>query len=587
MPPSAPAQGLGNLQIAELMMRIGDILELQGENVFKVAAYRRAADSIEHLNQDIRGIWQDDAKNLKGINGVGEAIALKIDELLRTGRLEYYEKISKEVPAGVLEIRKIPDVGPKTALRLWKELDITDVDQLRAAIEAGKVRNLKGMGEKSEAKMLAGLGALSRKTTRRRIDIVDPFANDIIAAMQNECGAAIREMCFAGSLRRRRSTIGDLDLLVSADEQKHAEILEAFSRLPHVQTVNDHGVTKASVIAHNGMQVDLRVLQPKHWGCALVYFTGSKEHNIIIRGLAQDMGLSLNEYRFAKGKKELTCASEAEVYERVGLQWIPPELREAAGEIEAAREGRLPKLLTLEDIKGDLQTHSTWSDGAKSIEVMAKAAQARGLKYLAVTDHSSGLGVTQGVDAEAIQRQWAEIDSINKKMKGFKVLKGLELEIRADGSLDMPDEILARLDICLASTHTAQKQSKEKITARVIGAMRHPYVDVIAHPTGRLIGERESSELDVAEAMRAAQETGTLLEVDGAPERLDLEDVHVRRLKELGLKTIIDTDAHHPDTLATMRYGVDNARRGWAEPSDVLNTMEWAKAKKFLKRNRK
>lgn len=586
MPKPAPAQELNNLQIADLLMRIGDILELQGENVFKVAAYRRAADSVEHLNQDIRAIWQQEPKNLRGISGVGEAIALKLDELLRTGRLQYYDDIAKDVPPGVLEILKVPDVGPKTALRLWKDLGVTDLDQLRAAIEQGKVRTLKGMGEKSEAKLLAGLNVLSRKTTRRRIDQVDPFANDLIAAMQSACGAAIREITFAGSLRRRRSTIGDLDLLVSADEKHHPTILEAFVKLPHVRTVNDHGVTKASVLAHNGMQVDLRVLQPKNWGCALVYFTGSKEHNVVVRGLAQDLGLSLNEYRFAKGKKEIFCETEAEVYERVGLHWIPPELREAAGEIEAARAGALPKLIELADLKGDLQSHSTWSDGAVSIEAMARAAQALGLKYLAITDHSSGLGVTGGVDARSIRKQWAEIDAVNKKLRGFKVLKGLELEIRADGSLDMSDEILSQLDICLASTHTAQKQTRDKITARVVGAMRHPFIDAIAHPTGRLIGERESNELDLAEAMRAAKETGTLLELDGAPERLDLDEVHIRRLKELGLKTIVDTDAHHPDQLANLSYGIDNARRGWAEAGDVLNTLEWAQLRKHLKRNR-
>ncbi|MBI5876177.1 MAG: DNA polymerase/3'-5' exonuclease PolX [Chloroflexi bacterium] len=582
-----PDTSLTNLQIAELLDQIGDILDLQGEIVFKVAAYRRAAESIRHLNQDLRDIWQNDAKNLRTIGGVGEAIALKLDELLRTGELAYYREVSAEVPAGVLAMLKVPDVGPKTALRLWKDLGVTDLDGLRRAIAEGKVRNLKGMGEKSEAKILAGLDALSRKTTRRRISEVDPFAQALLAAVQDACGTAIRQITFAGSLRRRRSTIGDLDLLASADPAAHERILAAFVKLPHVQTINDHGTTKASIIARNGMQVDLRVLEPKHWGCALVYFTGSKEHNIAVRGLAQDRGLSLNEYRFAKGRKEIFCESEEAVYETVGLPWIPPELREAAGEIEAAREGRLPVLIERGDLKGDLQTHSTWSDGALSIEEMARAAKARGLKYLAVTDHSSGLGVTRGVDAARIKRQWKEIDAVNTKLSGFTVLKGLELEIKADGSLDMPDEILAQLDICLASTHTAQKQPKEKITARVLKAMHHPYVDAIAHPSGRLIGEREASALDIAEAMRAAQETGTLLELDGAPERMDLDETHLRRLKELGLKTILDSDAHHPDAFNGLDYGIGNARRGWLEAGDVLNTLPWSRARKHLKRNRR
>ena len=576
-----------NLKLADLLERIGDILELQGENVFKVGAYRRASESIKHLNQDVRAIWQNDAKNLRTISGVGEAIALKLDELLRTGSLLYYEEIAREVPLGVLDILKVPDIGPKTTLRLWKDLDVTSIDELRAAITQGKVQEMKGMGAKSAAKILAGLEMLSRKTGRSRIDQVDPFADDLIAAMRDACGQRIKEITFAGSLRRRRSTIGDLDLLACAADKDHVQILESFTKLPHVATVNDHGGTKASIIAHNGLQVDLRVLLPKNWGCALVYFTGSKEHNVTVRGMAQQLGLSLNEYRFAKGKKEIFCETEEEVYQRVGLEWIPPELREAAGEIEAAREGRLPKLIERADLLGDLQSHSTWSDGAVSIEEMARAAKAHGLKYLAVTDHSSGLGVTNGLDAKRIKKQWAEIDALNAKLKGFTVLKGLELEIRADGSLDMSDDILAQLDICLASTHTAQKQERAKMTARVVQAMRHPYIDAIAHPTGRLIGERESSELDLAEAMQAALETGTLLEVDGAPERMDLDEIHVRRLKELGLKTIIDSDAHHPDQFRALDYGVGNARRGWAEAGDVLNTMPWTKMKRFLKRNRK
>jgi DNA polymerase (family 10) len=482
---------------------------------------------------------------------------------------------------------KVPDIGPKTTLRLWKELNVTSVDELRAAIQAGKVRQLKGMGEKSELKMLAGLDVISRKTTRRLIARVYPFADDLIAAMQRACGSRIKEITFAGSLRRRKNTIGDLDLLLSSDAADARDLLTTFTKLPHVETVNDLGGTKASIIARNGMQVDLRVLEPKHWGCALVYFTGSQQHNILIRGLAQAKGYTLNEYRFAKGKKEIFCTSEAEVYERLGLEWIPPELREATGEIEAAREHRLPTLVELKDLKGDMQTHSTWSDGQLSIEQMARAAQAQGLKYLAVTDHSRGLGVVGGLNEDTIQQQWVEIDQVNRKLRGFKVLKGLELEVKADGTLNMSDEILERLDICLASTHTAQKQPREKITARVLNAMRHPFVDAIAHPTGRLIGKREPMDLDVAEVMRVAKETGTILEVDGAEDRLDLDETHVRRLKELGMKTMVDSDAHHPDAFVGLGYGIDNARRGWAEAGDVLNTLEWNEMKKHLKRNRK
>ncbi len=584
---TSPPPQLTNRQIAAMLTRIGDILELNGENVFKVRAYRTAADSVEHLNQDIRDIWLNDEKNLLAIHGVGPAIANKLDELLRTSEMSFYNEVTKTIPVGVLEIMKVPDIGPKTTLRLWKELNVTSLDDLRAAIQAGKVRALKGMGEKSEQKMLAGMDVVARKTTRRLMATVYPFAEDVIAAMQKACGSKIKEITFAGSLRRRKSTIGDLDLLISADAENAKDLLTIFTQLSHVETVNDLGSTKASVIARNGMQVDLRVLEPKHWGCALVYFTGSQQHNILIRSLAQKLEYTLNEYRFAKGKKELFCASEREVYERLGLDWIPPELREATGEIEAARAHRLPKLVELAELKGDMQTHSTWSDGKLSIEQMARAAQARGLKYLAVTDHSKGLGVVGGLTEETIKQQWAEIDEVNRRLRGFKVLKGLELEIKADGTLTMSDDVLAKLDICLASTHTAQKQPRAKITARVVNAMRHPFVDAIAHPTGRLIGKREPMDLDMAEMMRVAKETGTILEVDGAEERLDLDETHVRRVKELGMKTMIDSDAHHPDGFVGLGYGVDNARRGWAEASDVINTLEWNELKTHLKRNRK
>jgi DNA polymerase (family 10) len=593
----AEAKKWTNGEIAALLMRIANILEIQGEIVFKVNAYRRAADAIDHLPRDIRDIWQNDADNLREIQGVGEALAEKLDELLRTGKMSYYEKISKGIPAGVLDMLTIPDVGPKTAARLWKELKITNLAQLEQAARAGKLSALKGFGKRSEEKILAGIEAVRRKGAGEKRILLGsayPFAHEIVNALAERCGKAILDISPAGSLRRMKATIGDLDILVSSNEP--ARILDAFVSLPQVAAVSEKGTTKASIVADNGMQVDVRVLEPRSWGTALQYFTGSKEHNVTLRQIALEQGLSLSEWNFkpvlsaaegtVKGGKEIYAAREEEVYERLGLSWIPPELREAAGEIEAAQNHTLPALIEYDDLKGDLQTHSTWSDGSFSIAAMAEAAQARGLKYLAVTDHTQGLGIARGLSPERLREQWREIDALNEKYAGkFTILKSVEVEIRADGSLDLPDEVLAQLDICCATIHSAQKQSREKITERVVRALHHPYVDIFGHPTSRLIGEREPTALDLEAAFQVAKETGTIVEVDGAPERLDLADVQVRRALELGLKIVIDSDAHSPAGFVGLFYGVANARRGWATKKDVLNTLEWAQLKKRLKRN--
>jgi DNA polymerase (family 10) len=591
MPESKPkvAQRWTNQEIAQLLYRIADILEIQGEMVFKVVAYRRAADAIEHLGRDIHEIWRNDADNLREISGVGEALAEKLDELLRTGQMSYYQKISKGIPEGIFEMLTIPDVGPKTVARLWKELKITDVAKLEKAARAGKLREIKGFGARSEEKILAGIEAQRRKKSSTRITLgaAYPFAQQMVDALRAACGDAIRDIAPAGSLRRMKQTIGDIDILVSSDVPQ--KIIDAFVSLPQVRDVNAKGTTKASIVAQNGWQVDLRVLEPKHWGSALQYFTGSKEHNVALRQIALDQGLSLSEWGFktVKGEKEIFTPREEEVYEKLGLPWIPPELREATGELEAAREKKLPRLIELSDLKGDLQSHSTWSDGSFTIEQMAEAARARGLKYLAVTDHSQGLGIARGLTPEKIEQQWKEIDVLNQRWSDFQVLKGIELEIRADGSLDLPDEILAQLDLVLVSTHSALKQTRDKITARVVKALQHPLVDIFAHPTGRLLGERDETALDLEEVFRVAKETGTILEIDGAPDRLDLDDARARRAREVGVDLVIDSDAHSPDGFGGLFFGVAMARRGWLQARDVLNTLEWKDVRKKLKRNRK
>ncbi len=588
-PPPLKKIQWNNQELAAVLYRIADILELQGDVVFKIVAYRRAADAIEHLPRNVQDLWQGDPGNLRGINGVGEAIADKLDELMRTGRMEYFDKISKDIPPGLFEMMTIPGVGPKTVTRLWKELKITDIQTLENAVRAGKLQKLSGFGAKTEDKILAGIEAARRKKSITRVLLgrALPFAEGIMEALRAACGSTIDQIEATGSLRRMRPTIGDIDILVSSD--KPDQVIEEFVHLPQVREVDEQGTTKASIIAQNGMQVDIRVLEPKRWGTALQYFTGSKEHNVQLRQVALDRGLSLSEWDFkvVKTGASILVPTEEEVYQKLGLEWVPPEMREASGEIQAALDKRLPHLIVLRDLKGDLQSHSTWSDGGFSIEQMAEAARERGLKYLAMTDHSKGLGVTNGLDGERARRQWAEIDQLNTRWSDFRILKGVEAEIRADGTIDLPDELLAQFDLVVASTHTALGQPRDKITERVVRALRNPYVDIFAHPTGRLINERESSALDLEALFRVALETGTILEINGSPERLDLDDVHARRAKELGIPIVISSDAHSQSGIDALYFGVAMARRGWLEPADVLNTLEWDELKKRLKRNRR
>jgi DNA polymerase (family 10) len=589
MAAAAPPRKWTNQEIASILYRIGDILELQGEVVFKVLAYRRAADTIEHLPRNLQDVWQGDAENLRQINGVGEAIAQKLDELLRTGQMSYFDKISKDIPPGLFDLMTIPGVGPKTVMRLWKDLKITDVNALEVAARSGKLHELSGFGAKTEEKILAGIDAQRRKKSSTRVLLgrALPFADEMVTAMREACGRSIHDIMAAGSLRRMRPTIGDIDILVASNEPD--KIVQAFVRLPQVREVNAEGGTKASIVAQNGMQVDLRVLEPERWGTALQYSTGNKEHNIQLREVALSRGLSLSEWDFKNVKtgEAILVATEEEVYRKLGMDWIPPELREATGEIQAALKHQLPNLIVLRDLKGDLQSHSTWSDGGYTIQQMADAARERGLRYLAITDHSKGLGVTRGLDAERARQQWKEIDELNRHYTDFRILKGIEAEIRADGTIDLPDELLAQFDLVLASTHSALGQSREAITARVARALRNPYVDIFAHPTGRLIGQREPSAIDLEEVFKIAKETGTILEINGSPERLDLNDVHARRAKEMGIPIEISSDAHSTNGIDGLFFGVAMARRGWLEAKDVVNTLEWDELKKRLKRNRK
>jgi DNA polymerase (family 10) len=557
-----------NREIADILKRIGDMLDILGENRFKVIAYRRAAENITNLGQDVRGYWT--AGTLQEIPGIGAAIADKIEEMLVTGKLEFYERLQDEIPAGVVSLLEIPDVGPKTAKLLWEELGLQSVAEVEEAAQSGKLQALPGLGAKSEAKILAGIEALHRRSDRISLGTAWPVAQDLLQGLRANCSEIV-DSAVAGSLRRMRSTIGDIDLLVASEAP--ASVMRAFAGHPRVSELMLSGPTKTSVRLHNGLQVDLRVLEPGHWGTALQYFTGSQAHNVRVRELAQRQGLSLSEYGFKReGGGEIACRDEEEVYQILGLPWIPPELREDRGEMQAALAGDLPSLVEAEDIHGDLHAHTDWSDGAATLAEMAEAAREMGYQYLLISDHTQSLGVAQGLTPERLAEQRAGIDALNAGWDDFTLLQGCELEIKADGDLDFDDEVLSRLDFVVASVHTSLRQEPGQITERVLKALRNPYVDVIGHPSGRLLGQREESAVDLEAVLQAAAETGTALEVNSIPARLDLDDIHVRRATELGVKIAINSDAHHPGGLENLVYGLATARRGWARPSDVLNT---------------
>ncbi|MDD3827597.1 MAG: DNA polymerase/3'-5' exonuclease PolX [Anaerolineae bacterium] len=558
-----------NREIAEIFSSIGDIMDILGENRFKVLAYRRAAENIMSLGQDLRSFWR--AGTLQEIPGIGQAIAEKIDELLTTGRLDFYERLQEQVPAGVVSLLQIPDVGPKTAKLLWEELGVQSVAELEAAARTGRLRTLRGLGARSEAKILAGIEILNRRSDRISLGTAWPVAADLLEGLRTTCSEA-QEVAVAGSLRRMRATIGDIDLLAAS--KAPAAVMRAFVALPAVAEVILSGPTKTSVRLHNGLQADLRVLEPDRWGTALQYFSGSQAHNVRLRELAVKQGLSLSEYSFKREDGgEILCRDEAQVYETLGLPWIPPELREDQGEIQAALAGELPDLVEREAIRGDLHVHTDWSDGTSTLAEMAEAARELGYEYLVISDHSQSLGIARGLTAERQREQRAEIDALNERWNDFRLLQGCELEIKADGNLDLPDDVLARLDLVVASLHTSQRQDREQITRRMLNAVTNPYVDVIGHPSGRILGQREESAVDLDAVIDAAATTGTALEVNSTPSRLDLDDVHVRRAIRLGVKIAINSDAHHPDGLDNLAYGVATARRGWATAAEILNTM--------------
>lgn len=573
---------MNNQEVAEVFQNIADLLAIKGESRYRIVAYERAAETLGTLGRDIGEVWK--SGELQELPGVGEAIAAKIDELLSSGELGFYKELTAEVPESLVEVLRVNHVGPKKAALFWRELGVTTVEELEKAAAAGELAQLPGMGQRSQEKILEGIDSLRRLDTGRvllgeALPAAERFLERLRELPQTEAAKT------AGSLRRRRETVGDLDLLAASSSP--AEVMAAFLEFPEVDQIRGRGDTKSSVVLRDGLRIQLWVHPPERFGTALQYATGSKEHNVRLRERAQRKGLSLSEHAFkAEGGEELLCATEEEVYETLGLPWIPPELREDRGEIEAAAEGTLPALIEIGDIQGDLHSHTDWSDGRATLQAMVEGALQAGHSYLVISDHSRSLGVANGLSIERLRQQRNVIQELRREVgEDITLLQGAEVEILADGTLDYPDEVLAELDLVIASLHTSLDQRRAVVTERLLNAVRNPHVDVIGHPTGRLIGRRDPADLDLEAVFAAAAESGVALEISASPERLDLSDAHARRALEFGCRLCINTDAHHPDHFALIRYGVATARRGWVEPDRVINTwsserlLEWLEAR--------
>ena len=571
-----------NSDIAEIFNRTADYLDIKGENPFRIRAYRNAARTIGSLSRSVADMVARQ-EDLGKIPGIGQDLAGKIKEIVETGTLPLLEELKQELSPELSDLMEIPGLGPKRVKTLYDEMGIRSVAELRQAAEEGKVRTLAGFGAKTESTILEEIGKIkeTKKGGRRfKLAVAEQVVEPLIEYLGKTTG--VKEIDVAGSYRRRRETVGDLDILVACGQG--CPVMDKFVSYEDVEKVLSRGKTRSSVLFRNGLQVDFRVVPGASYGAALVYFTGSKAHNIAVRKIAQKRKLKVNEYGVFRGKKRIAGRTEKDVYKLVGLPWIEPELREDRGEIEAGQEKRLPELVKLDDIRGDLHAHTRWSDGRSSLEEMTGAARKLGYEYLAVSDHSKHVTVAHGLDAKRLGQQIKEIDRLNGKLKGLRLLKSVELDILEDGSLDLPDRILEELDLVVFSVHFKFNLSRKKQTERIIRAMDNRHVHIFCHPTGRLINERRPYEVDLERVMNAAKERGCHLELNAHPDRLDLDDVNCKRAKEMGLKVAISTDAHSLDDLRYMRFGVGQARRGWLEPEDVLNTKSWEELKGLLKR---
>lgn len=573
-----------NKEVAQILDEIAILLEIKGENKYKIAAYQEAARRIENLPEDIEKLFREG--KLYHIKGIGESIGQKIKEYLTTGKVSYLEELRKEIPPEILELLKIPGIGPKLAYRLYSELGIKDIDSLEKAAKEGKIRVLPRLGPKVEQNILEAIKEYRNKQSipeRIPLGVALPLVEEIVSYLSQF--PFVENIVPAGSVRRKKETIGDIDILITTSDME--KVNQVLKNLPILKNILAAGTTKTSIIVEPGIQVDFRVVEKSAFGAALQYFTGSKAHNIKLRELAIKKGLKINEYGIFRisDNKKIGGEKEEEIYEVLGLQYIPPELREDQGEIEIAMEGKLPKLIEENDILGDMHVHTDWSDGANTLEEMVETAYKLGYKYVVISDHSQALGVAGGLTPEQIEKQKLRIQELNKKYKNFKILHSIEANILSDGTIDLPEEVLKQFDLVIAGLHSGFKQPKEKITERLISAIKNPYIDIISHPTGRLINKRPAYEVDLPAILYWAKETGTVLEINSQPDRLDLCDLDARIAKEkYGIYLSIGTDSHDIRSYSLIKYGIAVARRAWLKKEDVINTYPWEEAKLKLKR---
>ena len=567
-----------NFEISQIFRDIADILEIKGENVFRIRAYQRAAQSIDGLSEDVENLLKEG--RLTSIPGVGKDLSDRIKEYINTGKIRIYEDLKRAIPEGLLDILNIPSVGPKKAKLLYEKLNIRDIRDLEDAISNNRLQGVFGIREKTVENIKAGLAIMKRGRERLTLEEAAVISEGFLEALKKS--PQVKRISPAGSLRRQKETVRDIDILITSTKPK--AVMESFTGLPQVRTILAKGDTKSSVRTQENVQVDCRVVEEKSFGAALLYFTGSKDFNIRLRQIAIRKGLKLNEYGLYKGQKFICGRTEGEMFKALGLRYVEPELREDTGEIELAQKGKLPGLLDLEDIKGDLHAHSSWSDGLNSIEDMAFVARKLGYSYIAITDHSQSLKVANGLSLEDLKKKKSEINRINKKLKGLRVLYGTEVDIDSNGNIDYKDDILKRFDIVVAAIHTGFKQSRQQLTKRVVRACQNKFVHIIAHPTARLWGQREAYDIDLEEVFRAGKDTNTALEINAFANRLDLNDRNCRRAKELGVRMSIGTDSHMAGHLNSMRFGVAVARRGWLSPKDVINTLPLDRLLKEIKK---
>ena len=568
-----------NADIARVFGEIADLLEIQQANPFRIRAYRNAARIVEALQLDLVACLAAGGE-LPKLPGIGADLDAKIREIAATGTCALFEKLNRQLPSGITDLLHVPGLGPKRVQRLYQDLDVQTPEQLYRAARDGRLRALPGFGEKSELNILQGVEAHLKRPGRYKLAIAAQYAHAYADYLSRSAG--VGRVVLAGSFRRMRETVGDIDILVTAAAP--AQVMQRFLAYAEVRQVLSRGETRSSVVLHAGIQVDVRVVAEECYGAALHYFTGSKSHNIAVRKLGQERGLKINEYGVFRGNKRIAGETEESVYAAVGLPYIPPELREDRGEIEAARAGELPRLVELDDLRGDLHVHTKASDGHGSIRDMALAASARGLRYLAITEHSRRLRLAHGLDPRRLELQIDEIDRLNAELTGIRVLKGIEVDILADGTLDLPDSVLAHLDLVVGAVHSDFQLSRERQTERILKAFEHPHFHILAHPTGRLIERREPYDVDMLRIIRKAKERGRFLELNAHPERLDLLDTHCRMAKDEGVLVCISSDAHSALDFEHLRYGIGQARRGWLEKADVLNTRPLAELQRLLRR---